>query len=128
MVSAITEGIKVSVRVQYQRAHSSPWQQHYVFTYHVEIENNSPYTVQLLRRKWEIFDAADSKKIVEGEGVVGQQPTLEPGEKHAYVSGCNLKSGLGKMLGTYTMERIVDGQLFDVNIPEFQLLAEDLQN
>jgi ApaG protein len=60
---------------------------------------------------------------VEGEGVVGLQPLLEPGESHQYVSGCNLKSGIGKMVGTYQMERIVDGTQFTVNIPEFVMVA-----
>jgi ApaG protein len=60
---------------------------------------------------------------VEGEGVVGQQPVLEPGQSHQYVSGCNLKSGLGKMTGTYTMERIIDGSKLQVIIPEFTMIA-----
>ena len=60
---------------------------------------------------------------LDGEGVVGQQPVLEPGQTHQYVSGCNLKSGIGKMVGTYLMERIVDGTTFMVNIPEFSMVA-----
>jgi ApaG protein len=60
---------------------------------------------------------------VEGEGVVGQQPVLEPGESHEYVSGCNLKTGIGKMRGTYLMERLVDGRQFQVVIPEFVLIV-----
>ena len=60
---------------------------------------------------------------VEGEGVVGRQPVLEPGEAHQYVSGCNLKSGLGKMRGTYLMERLANGQEFTVEIPEFTLMV-----
>jgi ApaG protein len=60
---------------------------------------------------------------VEGEGVVGQQPVIEPGESHEYVSGCNLKSGLGKMYGHYTMERIVDGKQLKVNIPVFNMIV-----
>src|SRR5690606_40323109 len=96
MVTAITDGIKVSIEAIYQAEFSSPHQQHYVFTYKAEIENHSHLTVQLIRRKWEIFDAGQSFKLVEGEGVVGQQPVLEPGDVHRYVSGCNLRSGLGR--------------------------------
>lgn len=128
MVSAITKGIQVSVETTYQPDFSNPQQHHHVFTYKVRIENKSNHTVQLLRRRWEIFDAAESRKIVEGDGVVGQQPILEPGETHTYVSGCNLKSGMGKMRGAFTLEKLRDGQLWEVVIPEFQLIATLFQN
>lgn len=123
MVTEITQGIKVCVETEYQPAYSSPSQYHYVFTYRITIENQSEYTIQLLRRHWFIHDAAFSHREVEGDGVVGQQPVLEPGQIHQYVSGCNLKSGLGKMLGTYLMERIVDGTKLNVTIPEFTMVA-----
>ena len=70
MVSSITKGIQVSVETTYQPDFSNPQQHHYVFTYKVRIDNKSNHTVQLLRRRWEIFDAAESRKIVEGEGVI----------------------------------------------------------
>jgi ApaG protein len=123
MVTEITEGVKVSVETEYQAAYSSPSQYHYVFTYRITIENNSEYTIQLLRRHWFIHDAGFNQREVEGEGVVGQQPILEPGQNHQYVSGCNLKSGIGKMVGTYLMERIVDGSKLQINIPEFTMVA-----
>ncbi len=128
MVIAVTDGIKVSVEVTYQAEFSSPHQHHFVFTYKVTIENKSSQTVQLMRRKWEIFDAAENPKLVEGNGVVGQQPILEPGESHSYVSGCNLKSGLGKMKGKYYMERLLDGREFEVTVPEFQMIATIFHN
>ncbi|MDI1324741.1 MAG: Co2+/Mg2+ efflux protein ApaG [Algoriphagus sp.] len=128
MVTAITEGISVSIEVTYQAEFSNPNQHHYVFTYKVTIENRSSSTVQLMRRKWEIFDAAESSKIVEGSGVVGQQPVLEPGESHTYVSGCNLKSGLGKMKGVYYMEKLSDGRNIEVIVPEFQMIASIFHN
>ncbi|MBC6368734.1 Co2+/Mg2+ efflux protein ApaG [Algoriphagus sp. AK58] len=128
MVTAVTKGIQVSVEVTYQAEFSSPHQHHYVFTYKVTIENKSQHTFQLLRRKWEIFDAAETPKIVEGIGVVGQQPILEPGESHTYVSGCNLKSGLGKMKGIFTMEKLFDGHMIEVSIPEFQMIANIFHN
>lgn len=128
MVVAVTEGIQVSVEVTYQAEFSSPLQHHYVFTYKVTIENKSQQTVQLLRRKWQISDAAENLKIVEGDGVVGQQPILEPGESHTYVSGCNLKSGLGKMKGVYLMEKLFDGKKFEVVVPEFQMIATIFHN
>lgn len=123
MVTEITQGVKVSVETEYQPAYSSPSQFHYVFTYRITIENQSEHTLQLMRRHWFIFDAGFTRREVEGEGVVGQQPVLEPGQTHQYVSGCNLKSGLGKMVGSYTMERVVDGATMLVNIPEFTMVA-----
>jgi ApaG protein len=123
MVTEITKGVRVTVETEYQPTYSSPSQYHYVFTYKITIENGSDFTIQLKRRRWHIYDAGFLPREVEGEGVVGQQPVLEPGENHSYVSGCNLKSGLGKMVGTYLMERIVDGTTFPVNIPEFSMVA-----
>jgi ApaG protein len=123
MVTAITKGVKISVETEYQPAYSSPSQFHYVFTYRITIENLSDQTIQLLNRHWYIHDANRAVKEVEGEGVVGQQPVLEPGESHNYVSGCNLKSGMGKMHGTYTIERITDGKKFKVQIPEFTMFV-----
>lgn len=122
MITEITKGVKVGVTTEYQPEYSSPSQQHYVFTYRIRIENCGEYTVQLLRRHWNIYDSNGTIREVEGEGVIGQQPILEPGETHEYVSGCNLKTGIGKMLGTYTFERIVDGKHFPVNIPEFTMI------
>lgn len=123
MVTEITQGVKVSVETEYQPEYSSPSQYHYVFTYRIAIENQSDNTIQLLRRHWFIHDINTSVREVEGEGVVGQQPVIEPGQLHKYVSGCNLKSGIGKMTGTYLMERIVDGKKFEVNIPEFIMVV-----
>ena len=111
------------METEYQPAYSSPVQFHYVFTYRISIENRGDHTIQLKRRHWFIHDAGKDLKEVEGEGVVGQQPILEPGQSHEYVSGCNLKSGIGKMYGTYLMERMVDGKRFKVKIPEFTMVA-----
>lgn len=123
MVTDITQGVRVSVETEYQPGYSSPSQHHHVFTYKVTIENQSDFTIQLMRRHWFIIDAGFSSREVEGEGVVGNQPVLEPGMRHQYVSGCNLKSGIGKMSGTFLMERVVDGTEFRVRIPEFQMTA-----
>lgn len=122
MDTAVTKGVKVSVETEYQPEYSSPSQHHYVFTYRITIENGGPHTIQLIKRLWYIHDANTSVRTVEGEGVVGQQPVLEPGEKHQYISGCNLKSGLGKMHGFYEMEQLIDGVKFRVNIPEFHMI------
>ena len=123
MISKITEGVRVSIETNYQQEYSSPMQAHYVFTYRIQIENYSEQTVKLLRRHWFIYDSNGLMREVEGEGVVGQQPILDPGDSHEYVSGCNLKTEMGKMRGSYLMERLVDGKQFTVIIPEFMLIA-----
>ncbi|ARS34800.1 Co2+/Mg2+ efflux protein ApaG [Pontibacter actiniarum] len=123
MDTKTTEGVKVTVTTNYLPDYSSPVQQHFVFAYRIKIENKSEFTVKLLRRHWYIHDATGVVREVEGEGVVGQQPVLEPGEMHEYVSGCNLKTGIGKMRGNYLMERLVDGRQFKANIPEFTLVV-----
>lgn len=128
MEIATTEGIKVSVVTEYQSEYSHPYQHHYVFTYRILIENNSSNTIQLLRRYWVIYDSNGTVREVEGDGVIGQQPILEPGEKHEYVSGCNLKTAIGKMFGHYTMEKIVDGKQFRVQIPEFTMIVPYVLN
>ncbi|AKQ45303.1 cobalt transporter [Rufibacter radiotolerans] len=122
MDTKTTQGVTVNVTTNYLPDYSSPAQQHFVFAYKITIENNSEFTVKLLRRHWHIFDSNNEVREVEGEGVVGQQPVLEPGESHQYVSGCNLKTSIGKMAGTYLMERLVDGKQFQVTIPEFTLI------
>lgn len=128
MVTAVTKGVTVMVETEYQPEYSSPSQYHYVFTYRVTIKNGSSHTIQLLRRKWYIHDTNSRVRVVEGEGVVGQQPIIEPGEQHQYISGCNLKSGIGKMHGHYEMEQLVDGARFQVNIPEFQIIFPNKLN
>tara|TARA_R110002124_G_scaffold57700_1_gene161239 strand:+ start:11032 stop:11502 length:471 start_codon:yes stop_codon:yes gene_type:complete len=128
MVTATTEGVKISVEATYQKEFSNPSLHHYVFTYKVTIKNCNPFTIQLLRRKWEIHDAAETVKLVEGEGVVGQQPVLEPGNVHTYLSGCTIRSGMGKMMGEFYVEKLNDGKLLTVTIPEFQLIANIFNN
>ena len=123
MSTAVTEGIQVSVKTEYQHGYSSPLQAHFVFTYRIAIENNSEHTIQLLRRHWLIYDAHGQINEVEGPGVIGLQPVLEPGERHEYVSGCNLHSSMGKMVGTYLVERLVDGKQFRIQVPEFTLIV-----
>lgn len=128
MVAKITQGVKVSVDTFYQSDYSNPQKSEYFFAYRITIENISEQTIRLQRRHWYIYDTIGSWREVEGEGVIGQQPVIEPGRSHQYVSGCNLKSEIGKMFGTYLMERIIDGKTFQVNIPEFQMFAPSKLN
>lgn len=94
-----------------------------MYAYRVTIENSSMHTAQLISRHWEIFDSIGEHKQVDGEGVVGEQPILAPGQLHQYVSGCNLKSDMGYMEGFYTMIREYDGAVIHVEIPRFDLIA-----
>ena len=123
MVSLISEGVEVSVETFYQQDYSNPMQSEYMFAYRISIENHNSFPVKLHRRHWHIFDSNGSHREVEGEGVVGVQPVLSPGEKYQYVSGCNLKTEMGKMHGTYQMENLNIKQLFDVNSPAFEMFV-----
>lgn len=123
MITQSTSGIQVSVDIQYNAQHSHPIASHYFFAYSITIKNVSDDTVQLKKRHWFICDSNGTKSEVEGDGVVGQQPILTPGQSHNYVSGCNLLSDMGKMGGIYIMERQTDGELFNVTIPEFMMVV-----
>ena len=123
MVSKVTEGVKVSVESFYQPDYSNPVNGEYMFAYRVTIENNNPHPVKLLRRHWYIFDSNAAQREVEGEGVVGVQPQINPGEQYQYISGCNLRTEMGKMHGTYLMQNLADKQEFEVNIPVFHMIV-----
>ena len=123
MVSKISEGVEISVETFYQADYSNPLNNEYMFAYRITIENHNSFTIKLLRRQWYIFDSNGENREVEGEGVVGVQPTLQPGERYQYVSGCNLRSEMGKMHGTYLMENLNSKFTFDVNIPVFEMIV-----
>lgn len=128
MVTEITDGVKVSVETMYQPEYSNPAGEHFMFAYKVKIENMSRHSVQVMRRHWFIFDSNGSHREVEGEGVVGKQPVIEPGESHEYVSGCNLKTDMGNMKGNYQVKRLMDNEEFEVIIPEFYLVVPNRLN
>ena len=92
----------------------------YVFAYHITISNRGEQTVQLLTRHWIITDAEDKVQEVRGEGVIGQQPVLRPGESFEYTSGCSIATPVGTMKGSYFMEAD-DGRQFDAPVAEFTL-------
>jgi ApaG protein len=123
MVSLISEGIEISVETFYQPDFSNPLQSEYMFAYRISIENHNSFPVKLHRRHWHIFDSNGTYREVEGEGVVGVQPVLSPGEKYQYMSGCNLRTEIGKMSGTYQMENLDNKQLFYVSIPAFEMIV-----
>lgn len=121
MVSQISEGVKISVETYYQPDYSNPVNNEFMFAYKITIENNNKFPVKLLSRHWYIYDSNGSLREVEGEGVVGVQPQINPGESYQYISGCNLRTEIGKMHGTYLMENINNKKTFIVAIPSFQM-------
>lgn len=123
MVKISTHNIEISVEVRYWPQHSMPKENHYFFVYFITIENKSDFSVQLLKRHWDIFDSIGDKRIVDGEGVVGETPILEPGQKFEYNSGCNLTSEMGYMKGYYTLLKLIDNKEFNVDIPKFDLIV-----
>lgn len=119
----LTHGIKISVETSFHNQHSVADNEHFLFYYHITIENKSDNTIQLISRHWDIFDSSNEHREVDGDGVVGEQPILSPGEIFEYESACSLTTEIGKMSGTYLIERKVDKTRFEVIIPKFELIA-----
>jgi len=117
---ARTEGVHIQVSARYSAEHSNPLANHWFFLYTIRITNEGSGQVQLLSRHWVITDATGEVREVQGEGVVGKQPVLEPGEAFEYTSGCPLETPFGRMEGTYQMTR-EDGSNFEARIARFQL-------
>jgi len=117
-----TEGITITVHPIYLDGQSDLAHQKVMFAYFVRIQNNTDVAVKLLRRHWIISDSNGEVQEVEGEGVVGKQPLIPPGNVHDYSSFSILKTFEGSMEGTYLMER-PDGSQFTVQIPRFTLRA-----
>ena len=120
MSTAITDSIEVSVQSEFRPDRSAPAQARYLFTYTVRILNGGTASARLLSRHWIITDARGEREEVTGDGVVGQQPHLAPGQSFQYTSFCVLRTPLGQMRGTYTMLRD-DGKTFQAEIAPFAL-------
>ena len=117
---AVTDGVRVHVTARYSPTRSQPLRNLWLFLYTIEISNESADTVQLISRHWVITDAENRVEEVRGLGVVGQQPTLAPGESFEYTSSCPLQTPFGTMGGTYQMVT-ADGKRFDAEIATFTL-------
>lgn len=128
MVQLITEGVNIKVETFYQPDQSSPLNAEFLFAYQITIENLTIYPVKLLSRHWHIIDSNGTHREVEGEGVVGQQPVIEPGNSYQYTSAVNLHSDIGKMYGTYLIENLFNKKKLTVNIPEFRLVVPAKMN
>ncbi len=120
MADSLQNNIKVDVETRYIEEQSNPEQNYYVFAYTITIQNQGQQTAQLLTRHWVITDSNHKVQEVRGDGVVGEQPILKPGEQFVYTSGTMLETSVGTMKGSYQMES-GDGSKFDATIEEFVL-------
>lgn len=125
MFKAQTAGLTVHVMPVYIDERSDPDNSRYFWAYRVTIENTTDTAVQLISRYWHITDCHGHVEEVRGEGVVGEQPVIEPGEAYSYTSGCPLNAPSGIMLGLYEMRR-PDGEMFQIEIPAFSLDLPDI--
>jgi ApaG protein len=122
MADSLQNNIKVDVETRYIEEQSNPEQNYFVFAYTITIQNQGQQTAQLLTRHWVITDSNHKVQEVRGDGVVGEQPILKPGEQFVYTSGTMLETSVGTMKGSYQMES-ADGSKFDATIEEFVLSA-----
>ena len=127
MSSAITEGIRVEVAGAYRPDRSEPGQHRWLFSYTVTIANQGTEAAQLLTRHWIIVDGNGRREDVQGDGVVGHQPRLEPGQSFEYTSYCVLRTSHGSMRGSYQLLRD-DGRRFDAAIAQFPLVVPGTVN
>lgn len=121
MFTATTHHIKVTAIPHFLADQSSPSDSHFVWAYTIELENTGAETVQLINRHWHITDAQGLVTEVRGQGVIGEQPTLRPGEAFRYTSGTSLGTASGIMLGEYEMKNAYTGEVFEIAIPPFSL-------
>ena len=121
---AVTHDVRVEVESHYAPEYSQPFQHEWFFHYTVRISNEGGETVQLLSRHWVIVDADGERHEVRGEGVVGHQPDLAPGQAFEYSSYCPLATAWGTMEGEYLMEG-EEGQRFEIGVGRFYLVAEE---
>ncbi len=123
MLQQVTSGIKISVETNFEGTFYKNYKINYAFGYKITIENQSKDVVQLDSRYWRISDSLNTIQIVQGEGVIGQKPVLQPGESHTYSSGCLLTSPFGSMSGYYNMINFSNSKRFKVFVPLFKLSA-----
>ncbi len=128
MEALTTNGITIGVESFFQKKHSNPRESRFIHSYQVTISNEKESTVQLIARHWYIVNAAGAVREVSGEGVIGKQPTLSPGDSHRYVSWAPINTNIGKMYGYYTFKDTQSNEMFLVNIPEFKLFSPGILN
>ena len=124
MYSSVTNSVRVTVKPLYLEEKSDPERGRFFWTYAIEIGNEGSRSVQLLARYWRITDGNGQVEEVRGDGVVGEQPEINPGNSFSYTSGCPLSTPSGIMVGSYQMVG-ADGEIFSVDIPAFSLDLAD---
>lgn len=122
--SATTGGVRVDAEPKFLPEHPLPVEEPFVFGYRISVHNGTDQPITVLRRRWEIVDSVGRTRVVEGDGVVGQQPTIEPGETFRYSSYCPLATTWGTMEGTLRC-RTATGEALDVRVGRFILVAGD---
>lgn len=123
MKTAITSGIKISVESRYQPQAVETAAPIQLFVYTIRIGNHSGHRVQLIRRFWHVVEPGQIDRFVDGHGVVGKEPIIEPGHEFIYTSGCDLDEGIGQMSGQYLMKNLDTNETFHARIPNFPLEA-----
>ena len=128
MITQVTKGIKVSVQTTFEGTFFKNYKMHYAFGYTITIENQSKDTVQLISRHWDVFDSLKELETIDGEGVIGKKPVIQPGKSHTYSSGCLLASPIGAMRGYYQMVDLTSTEEFEVEVPTFKFAAPFAMN
>jgi len=128
MINHVTKGIKISVNTIFDGSYFKNYTLNYSFSYTITITNQSKNTVQLKSRHWRIFDSLNNDIIIDGEGVIGEKPTIGPGDSFVYSSGCLITSPVGAMRGFYNMININNEKKFRAYIPTFKLNAPQALN
>ena len=128
MLALTTNGIRIGVESYFRPGQSFPHRHQYLHVYTIHIKNYNEYPVQLMSRHWDIIEADGTKNVVDGPGVVGEQPLIESEGFHSYSSFCIIAFPIGRMSGYYTMIRLDTGEEFNVDIPAFNLIMPDILN
>ncbi len=123
-----TEGVTIEVQVTFLPQQSTPMRSAFAHIYNISIHNHRSSPIQLLRRHWIVQDADGRRNLVEGDGVIGQQPVIEPGGHYHYSSWTHVSTPLGQMKGAYTMINLDNEILFQVEVPAFLLIYPPLLN
>jgi len=127
MFDITTRGIRIQVESMYVEERSDPKESYYFFAYHVVISNNGAEAAQLISREWVITDSDGNVERVQGAGVVGETPLLQPGTSFEYTSFCPLRTSMGSMQGGYMM-RLTSGETFRAEIAPFTLAVPGVVN
>ena len=128
MKSAVTSGIEIKVSSHFEPVFSNESNDEFLFSYAIEITNTNDFPVKLLRRHWHITDGLGKVRQVDGEGVIGRQPLIEPYQNFTYESACDFSTHIGKMRGFYLFKNIENGFSFKVYIPEMMMISHQKLN